>query len=181
MRSVLEELYDVRSAKSPKTALSVLDNTDVDLILLDIEMPEMNGFEFLKEFYKKNPHAKKTPVIFVTSHATPDFINKAFSAGAKDYLLKPVNADELLNKIKSIIGVHKDDSNLTAFQIRLKTLLSAVCEGDITRADACIEELLVLAKGKNSDFGIVEKISILIKSSEYDKAIDEIKKIQELR
>jgi CheY-like chemotaxis protein len=105
----LEKLFDVRLAKSGELALSVLKSTRVDLILLDIEMPDMSGFEVL-EFIKKLPDIKDIPVIFVTSHVSTELITKALKSGAKDYIMKPFEPEVLLRKVYAALnGVSMKD------------------------------------------------------------------------
>jgi putative two-component system response regulator len=99
----LDKFFDVRLAKSGELALSVLRNTRVDLILLDIEMPEMSGFEVL-EYIKKLPDLKDIPVIFVTSHVSTELITKALKSGARDYIMKPFEPDVLLKKVYAALN-----------------------------------------------------------------------------
>jgi putative two-component system response regulator len=99
----LEKSFDVRLAKSGELALSVLKTTRVDLILLDIEMPDMSGFEVLA-FIKKLPELKDIPVIFVTSHVSTELITKALKSGARDYVMKPFEPEVLLRKVYAALN-----------------------------------------------------------------------------
>ncbi|MDR0557022.1 MAG: response regulator [Treponema sp.] len=104
---MLEDFFVVLLAKSGEFALSILrDETPVDLILLDIEMPNMNGFDFM-EILQTMPTAKDIPVIFVTSHVSTGLVSHALHTGAKDYLAKPYKKEVLLKKIYTII--HETD------------------------------------------------------------------------
>jgi putative two-component system response regulator len=104
VKMALEKDHDMRLAKSGELALSILETEPVDLILLDIEMPEMTGFDFMYKL-KNNPNiAEKPPVIFVTAHATPEFIARAKIAGAVGYVLKPFDPDVLRKKINEALG-----------------------------------------------------------------------------
>ncbi|MDR2135272.1 MAG: response regulator [Treponema sp.] len=106
IRGILQEDFDMRLSKSAKSALAMLNTVKVDLILLDVEMPEMSGFEFL-DAVKNNaerPDLKGIPVIFVTSHAAEDFIARAAAAGAAGYVVKPVNPRLLRDTIESALG-----------------------------------------------------------------------------
>jgi CheY-like chemotaxis protein len=105
----LDKFFDVRLAKSGELALSILKNTRVDLILLDIEMPDMSGFEVL-EFIKKLPELKDIPVIFVTSHVSTELITRAMKSGVKDYIMKPFEPEVLLRKVYAALnGVNVKD------------------------------------------------------------------------
>jgi len=98
-KGILSSKYDVRLVKSGKTALSALERIHPDVVLLDIEMPDMTGFEVMGEM-KKNDGLKDIPVIFVTSHATEKLVDKALGLGAVDYVVKPFLPDTLLDKVK---------------------------------------------------------------------------------
>jgi CheY-like chemotaxis protein len=80
-----------------------LEETKVDLVLLDIEMPGMTGFEVIDSI-KKIPGCGEIPVIFITSHAAPDLIVAAYDHGARDYIVKPINAEVLRNKVHSLLA-----------------------------------------------------------------------------
>jgi PleD family two-component response regulator len=103
IKVALERYFDVRLAKSGELALSVLGNIRVDLILLDIEMPGMSGFEAL-EHIKKLPTGENVPVIFVTSHVSTDLIAKALKSGAKDYIMKPFEPEVLIRKVYAVLN-----------------------------------------------------------------------------
>lgn len=98
IKNLLSKYFDVRVAKSGELALFILGSVKVDLILLDIEMPGMSGFDFI-DIVRKIPDVKDTPIIFVTSHANTNIISKAIRAGAKDYVVKPINTKILKEKI----------------------------------------------------------------------------------
>jgi CheY-like chemotaxis protein len=100
IRSMLEGKYTTCIAKSALDGLVVLKSIHVDLILLDIEMPGMSGMDFLAQI-QTGPF-KNIPVIFVTSDRTLDTINKALELGVKGYLVKPVEAKKLLDKIEEV-------------------------------------------------------------------------------
>jgi putative two-component system response regulator len=103
IRVVLEKDYDVRLAKSGELAFSMMKSTKVDLILLDIEMPGMSGFDFLDKIQAEKPELMDIPVIFVTSNTSMDFILKATSYHAKDYIKKPIRPDLLEKKVRDAL------------------------------------------------------------------------------
>jgi CheY-like chemotaxis protein len=110
MKVILEGTYDVRVAKSGQLALDLLKTGQIDLVLLDIEMPNMSGFEVIDNM-KRIPECRDTPVIFITAHATPDLILAAYSHGAGDYIVKPLNAEILHNKIQALLIKSKNAAN----------------------------------------------------------------------
>lgn len=90
-------------ANDGQDALNILDNEKPDLIVLDVQMPRMNGYVFLTELRKHpNSTVASTPVIVVTAYAenNPIFIRH----GIKAYLLKPLKLEQLLEKVQEILG-----------------------------------------------------------------------------
>ncbi|MDR0525442.1 MAG: response regulator [Spirochaetaceae bacterium] len=103
IKVILEKTFDVRLAKSGQIALSVLAEEKVALILLDIQMPGMSGFEFI-ETVKKNPDTKDIPVIFITSHSDLELVREASKFGIKDYVLKPVTPEKLEKRVHAALN-----------------------------------------------------------------------------
>jgi putative two-component system response regulator len=101
-KGLLSGEYNIRLAKSGKMALAALERIRPDVILLDIEMPDMTGFEVMNEI-RENLDLKDIPVVFVTSHASEKLIVKAIEQGAVDYLVKPFTSDLLFSKIKNAL------------------------------------------------------------------------------
>jgi CheY-like chemotaxis protein len=106
IRTILRDDFDVRLVKSPIAALSMLNSVRVNLILTDIEMPEMTGFEFVDRVRNnaEHPEQKDIPVIFVTSHETPDIIERVVSHNA-GYVVKPVVPRILLEKVTAALAI----------------------------------------------------------------------------
>jgi putative two-component system response regulator len=98
MKAILENEYTVRLAKSGELAKSILNSIVVDLILLDIEMPDISGFEYM-EWLKNNPVTRHIPVIFVSSHAQPEIVSRATMYDIKGYIKKPVDPRLLKERI----------------------------------------------------------------------------------
>ncbi len=98
--SLLNEHYKTAVALNGFEALTFVRNKRPDLILLDIMMPEMDGFEVCEEL-NKDPELKKIPVLFLTAKADAETVVKGFKIGAKDYITKPFNHDELLARVKT--------------------------------------------------------------------------------
>ncbi|WP_035105518.1 response regulator [Desulfohalovibrio reitneri] len=88
---------DVAGAKGGEEALTVLEERPVDVAVVDVKMPDMNGLELLKIIKKRWP---LTEVIMLTGHASLDLAMQGMESGAYDYLMKPMDLDELLYVIE---------------------------------------------------------------------------------
>lgn len=84
----VEAEYAVMLAKSGEQALEILTHNNIDLILLDIEMPDIDGFEVCRKL-KNDEHTKSIPIIFTTSYSDTETEIKGLQLGASDYLTKP--------------------------------------------------------------------------------------------
>ncbi|MDR2607168.1 MAG: response regulator [Treponema sp.] len=102
IRIILKNDYQVITAKSATQAEECLKQIKPDLILLDIEMPVMDGFSFLQRLRADGKNAD-IPVIFVTAHASPDIINRAMEAGVDGYVIKPFIPDALKRRIRGVL------------------------------------------------------------------------------
>lgn len=101
--------YDIVVATDGQIALDILQEDDtIDLILLDIMMPNMNGFEVC-EIIKKNPKINKIPIIFLTAKSDEESIKKGFDIGGVDYIIKPFRAIELFARIKTHLNLVKHE------------------------------------------------------------------------
>jgi putative two-component system response regulator len=100
------EGYDVRSAISGELALNAAASNPPDLILLDIRMPEMDGFEVCSRL-KSTPATEDVPVIFVTAASETDEKVHGFELGAVDYVTKPYQRDELLSRVRAHLELHQ--------------------------------------------------------------------------
>ncbi len=96
--------YNIRPSSNGKLALRSIESKLPDLILLDIIMPDMNGFEVCKKL-KENPRAKNIPIIFIS--ALDDIKNKvkAFKVGGVDYITKPFEAEEVLARVQTHLKI----------------------------------------------------------------------------
>ena len=104
--------YEVRSFLNGSQALESVRKMLPDLILLDIDMPDMNGFEVC-EWLKSNPQTSDVPVIFVSGIDATEDIRQAFSLGAVDYVIKPFNPEEILLRVKNHLALRQAQVQLT--------------------------------------------------------------------
>jgi len=103
--------YEINFALSGKIAISHIKKERFDLILLDIMMPEMDGFEVCENL-KSDPETKDIPVIFLTAKTDIDSITQAFQVGGVDYITKPFNKAELLARVKTHLKLQQQKGNL---------------------------------------------------------------------
>lgn len=92
--------YRAFGATDGLDALNIMDNTHIDLIVADIMMPKMSGYELTKELRSLG---NSIPILMVTAKDDYDSLQKGFSFGADDYMIKPVNVNELLLRIQALL------------------------------------------------------------------------------
>jgi DNA-binding response OmpR family regulator len=92
--------FDVTKAYSGEEALQALRKTDFDAVILDLKMEDMDGIEILKIFKKIVPDL---PVIMLTGHGSEEAARDGIGLGASDYLTKPCDFEELMEKIKDVV------------------------------------------------------------------------------
>ena len=120
---LLKQGYRVRKAISGSMAITAAKTVRPDLILLDINMPEMNGYEVC-ETLKKDDHTRSIPIIFIS--ALDDIENKvkAFSYGGADYITKPFQFEEVLARIQNQLTIQHLQKQLRERNDQLKTTLA---------------------------------------------------------
>ncbi len=102
-RMILGRDYDLIIAKDGQEAVEKARVERPDLILLDIVMPVMNGIEACR-MIRSDESTSDVPVIMVTTRGSEDIVKSAFESGCNEYVTKPINKIELLNKIKNLLG-----------------------------------------------------------------------------
>ncbi|MCB2195050.1 MAG: response regulator [Bacteroidetes bacterium] len=101
LQNYLEENnFEVVTALNGPDALEIIRKEPIDLVLLDVMMPEFSGFDFLKHLKTYN---LSVPVIIITANADVEYKDKSFELGAKDYLNKPIQFIELKDKINRVL------------------------------------------------------------------------------
>lgn len=102
MNILKEESYMFSFATDGQEALDLIQDSSFDLVLLDIMMPKVNGYDVCRQL-KTMERTKNIPVIFLTAKADVDSISQGFQAGGVDYIVKPFHANELLVRVKTHI------------------------------------------------------------------------------
>jgi len=121
-KMVLQDKYAVVTIPSGEKLLSLLQKTKPDLILLDVEMPGMDGYDTLREI-KANPETSQIPVIFLTGKSDPEDELYGLSLGAVDYIAKPFSPPLLLKRIELHLLVELQKRELYAFNENLVALV----------------------------------------------------------
>lgn len=111
MRRILKNILKDRNipdenlldAPNGKVALNILEHNEIDLLLLDWNMPQMDGLELVKIIRSMDKY-KNLPVIMVTSEAAKYNVLEAIKAGVTDYIVKPVSSVKILSKIDSLMN-----------------------------------------------------------------------------
>jgi len=106
MNILKEENYEFSFAKNGIDALELMKQNSFDLILLDIMMPGLDGYEVCKRM-KENELLKEIPVIFLTAKVDVDSMSLGFAVGGVDYITKPFHANELLARVKTHLELYK--------------------------------------------------------------------------
>jgi len=132
--AVLEDQYRVMTMPSASKMFSLLEKVIPDLILLDIEMPEMDGFEALKKL-KDNSTWTDIPVMFLTGRNDPEVEVRGFEQGAVDFVTKPFSSSVLINRIKTHLDIDEIIRERTAQLSRLQNSIVSVLANMVESRD----------------------------------------------
>jgi len=95
--------YELHTAKDGDSGIAAALSIRPDLVLLDIVMPKVDGFEVCRRLRCEDA-TRDVPIILVTTRSEEANLEKGFEVGCNDYVLKPINAAELLTKVKNLLG-----------------------------------------------------------------------------
>ena len=161
LRGLLGNEYKIKVALNGKKALELAKKApQPDLVLLDIVMPEMDGYEVLKTM-KSDPELEHLSVIFLTSKVDPEDEKKGFALGAIDYITKPFDPDIVISRIRPKI-------EMSVNQKKLREQLSQLQNQTIESGDTEKEWLEVIAKGESetSEFKSTLRFNLYTKKHE---------------
>ncbi len=121
-----QEGYQINVARNGMQALEMVDKLPPDLILLDVMMPEMDGFETCKRL-KSSSFSENIPIIFLTARTETEDIVRGFELGAIDYITKPFNAVELLVRVRTHLDLKFSKDMIEKVSNERKELLHVLC------------------------------------------------------
>lgn len=150
------EGYSVHLCRDGKEGLQKFNKNEYDVCLLDVMLPEKDGYEIAKDIRKVN---KEIPIIFLTAKSNPEDKVKGFKAGGDDYITKPFNREEFLLRIKAILrranNDFEDDENeglikLNSFELDFRNLKLSHPKEDkkLTKRETAILKLLCENRNK---------------------------------
>lgn len=103
VKNCLQDSYKLTLVRSGREAVNALTKTKIDVILLDYDMPQMDGVETLK-LIRKLDCAKNLPVFFLTGHSDKATVMKCLEAGIDGYLVKPVNKELIEKRLENVLN-----------------------------------------------------------------------------
>ena len=106
MNILKNEGYKMLFAQSGKKAFDIIKTNNIDLILLDVMMPELNGFEVCKVL-KQNENTKNIPIVFLSGKDSSEDIEEAYEVGGIDYIVKPFINIELITKVSTLTKLRR--------------------------------------------------------------------------
>ena len=123
-----EQGYQVYVALSGERALAIAQRAQPDLILLDVMMPEMDGFETCHQL-KQNPLTQRIPVIFMSARSDTDDVVAGFDIGAVDYIAKPLRMAEVCARVRAQLQIRSNSETQEEQAERLRTIVNHMAEG----------------------------------------------------
>lgn len=120
LETILEDLgQELIKANSGKEALRYLLNNDFAVILLDVKMPDMDGFE-TAALIRERERSRHTPILFVTAHKDDEHLFRGYYAGAVDFLYKPINPEVLRSKVSVFVELSRKNEQLRHHTLMLE-------------------------------------------------------------
>ena len=124
LEEILDSLgYKTRSAMSAKEATDILNDELPSMVLLDIMMPDINGYEFC-QMLKENPHTRDIPVIFVSAAESDNEREKAFEIGGVDFVRKPFDVTEIKTRVSTHLNIYNLRQQLEENNRKLNQVIS---------------------------------------------------------
>ncbi|WP_461245877.1 HD domain-containing phosphohydrolase [Treponema sp. R6D11] len=151
-KNVLAEKYTVATCPSAEKMFSLLESNNPAVILLDVDMPEMNGYEAIK-ILKSKPETKEIPVIFLTARSESDDELTGLSLGAIDYITKPFQPPLLLKRIEVHLLVEAQRKELQYFNENLQKMVEEKTQSVIELQNALLKTMAELVECRDDITG----------------------------
>ena len=151
-KNVLAEKYTVATAPSAEKMFGLLENNNPAMILLDVDMPETNGYEAIKTL-KSKPETKDIPVIFLTARTESDDELEGLSLGAIDYITKPFQPPLLLKRIEVHLLVEAQRKELQYFNENLQKMVAEKTQSVIELQNALLKTMAELVECRDDITG----------------------------
>jgi putative two-component system response regulator len=149
----LGDQYDLSVAMNGTTALQLVTETPPDLILLDIMMPGMDGFEVLRRL-RANAITREIPVILLTALSEMSHKAKGFELGAVDYITKPFQIEEVMARVNTHLKLRQAQNSLKQFNSRLQEMVAQQVKEIAQSQQAMIFALAKLSHTRDDDTGL---------------------------
>ncbi|MCL2010598.1 MAG: response regulator [Synergistaceae bacterium] len=163
INEIMGEQYDVRLCRSAKMGISMLERSGVDMILLDIEMPEMDGYEAIR-ILKTQPHTRDIPVIFLTSHADGEHELKGLELGAVDYISKPFSPPLLKKRVELHLLLESQNHRLQEYNNNLQQMVEAKTQKALRLQDSIMKTVAGLIECRDGFTGShIERTQLYLK------------------
>lgn len=181
LSGLLKETYKVKVATNGKKALAIARSCPPDLILLDVMMPVMDGYETCRQL-KLDEGLKEIPIIFLTAKGEIEEENRGFDLGAVDYIVKPVSAPILLSRVKTHLTLKqsndflKDKNEFLAREVSRRSREVSLIQ------EASIISMAALAEIRDTDTGshiqrtklYIEELAIQLgRTAKYSRILDQ--------
>ena len=176
---LLEEGYSVRAISDGTRTLSSVEKEKPDLILLDIMMPKIDGYEVCT-ILKEDERFKDIPVIFITAKTQSEDIIKGFESGAVDYITKPFNTAELLARVSLHLELKRSREEVLNISIERKELLHILCH-DLNTPMVAMHSFLEMLNGDWDYFEGKKDILMESASSVVQNGLDMIELVRKMR
>jgi putative two-component system response regulator len=150
--NVLAKHYNVATVDSGPRMLKMLEKTIPDMILLDVEMPEMNGYDAIK-IIKSKEETQNIPIIFLTAKSDSDSELEGLSLGAIDYIIKPFSPPLLLKRIETHLLVESQRIELLNYNKNLQHLVEAKTKTVLELQNAILKAMAELVENRDDITG----------------------------
>lgn len=152
LKQVLEDAgYGVATAECGPIALEYLNDNDSDLVLLDVRMPGLDGYEVLERLNEKRPDL---PVVIITAHGTVDQAADAIREGAENFVHKPFSPEQIRSVVAQTLVGEPDEPD-RAYNEHVKSALEGIREGDLEKARQHVQEAFTFDATRPEAFNLL--------------------------